>query len=73
MSESSSSSQSSEGNSRTAYGEAQPISKEELSAMWSSFPYPVQKSLNLGKKGKLQPCTDEELNHLMDTYFKRDK
>ena len=53
----------------TTYGEAKEISKDELSGMWSKFPYAVQKSLNLAKKNKLPKVTDAELHKLMDEFF----
>lgn len=52
----------------TVFDEKEEITKEQLSAYWSYFPYAVQKSLNRCKRGVLPEVSDSDLQNTLEVY-----
>ena len=53
----------------TIYEAKEPLNDQQISEIWSSLPYLLQKSIKKERKGELKPVTVEELQKIREQYF----
>lgn len=53
----------------TVYDEKEPLNDTQISEIWGSLPYLLQKSIKKERKGELKSVTVEELQKIREQYF----
>lgn len=56
----------------TIYEQKEPLNDTQISEIWSSLPYLLQKAIKKERKGELKPVTVEELVKIKEQYFNQE-